>query len=93
MAAARPASAIGLPSDLLTPHKLNRLVVSASGRAGAFDAKSVDCPFVFTHEGSYYMTFLGFDDVGYQTGLASSDDLIHWRSEGLLIGRDPASSR
>lgn len=83
--------AASVPGDLRTPHKTGRLVVAASGTAGAFDEKSVDCPFVYRHEGRYYMTFLGFDGVGYQTGLAVSDDLLQWRSEGLLIGRDPAN--
>jgi predicted GH43/DUF377 family glycosyl hydrolase len=67
------------------------LVVAPSGTAGAFDEKAVDCPFVFRHDGRFYMTFLGFDGTGYQTGLASSSNLLDWRSEGLIVGRDPQS--
>jgi len=80
-----------VPSDLRTPHKVNRLVVRASGQAGAFDQKSVDCPFVFRHEERYYMTFVAFDGTGYQTGLASSENLLDWKPEGLILGRDPKS--
>ncbi|MDR3718520.1 MAG: hypothetical protein P4K98_06935 [Bryobacteraceae bacterium] len=80
-----------IPSDLRTPCKLNRLVVRASGQPGAFDEKAVDCPFVFRHEGQYYMTFVAFDGKGYQTGLASSANLLDWKSEGLILGRDPHS--
>ena len=37
------------------------------------------------------MTYIGFDGVGYQTGLASSQDLLHWKKEGLILGRVPSS--
>lgn len=80
-----------LPANLQTPHKLNRLVLRASGQAGAFDEKAVDCPFVFRHGKRYWMTFVAFDGKGYQTGLASSSDLLAWKGEGLILGRDPTS--
>lgn len=80
-----------LPTDLRTPHKLNRLVLRASGQAGAFDEKAVDCPFVFRYGERYLMTFVAFDGTGYQTGLASSPDLLDWKTEGLILGRDPNS--
>ena len=38
------------------------------------------------------MTYIGFDGQGYQTGWATSADLIEWHPLGLLIGRDPASA-
>jgi predicted GH43/DUF377 family glycosyl hydrolase len=34
---------------------------------------------------------VGFDGIGYQTGLASSDDLTDWKREGCILRRDPAS--
>ncbi len=71
-----------------TPFKLNQLVVSASSDAAAFDSKSVDCPFVFHHAGSFYMTYIGFDGQGYQTGLAQSADLMHWQKLGCILARD-----
>jgi predicted GH43/DUF377 family glycosyl hydrolase len=85
---ALPASAAPIPDQLKTPHKLNRLVVRASEKAGAFDEKSVDCPFVCSNAGRFYMTYVGFDGTGYQTGLASSDDLVTWKPEGLILARD-----
>lgn len=66
-------------------------VLSASGEEGSFDKISVDCPFVFRHEGRYFMTFIGFDGIGYQTGLASSSALINWKKEGCILKRDPSS--
>jgi predicted GH43/DUF377 family glycosyl hydrolase len=85
------ASAASIPPTLLTPHKVDHLVVTASGTSGAFDEKSVDCPFVYSHSGRYFMTYIGFDGTGYQTGLASSANLLDWTPEGLLLGRDPKS--
>ena len=55
-----------------TPYKLGKYVLAASGEEGSFDKVSVDGPFVFRHHGAYYMTFIAFDGIGYQTGLASS---------------------
>lgn len=74
-----------------TPYKLNRLVLAGSGVNGDFDSKAVDCPFVFRHAGRFYMTYIGFDGTGYQTGLAVSDDLTTWKQEGCILRRDPAS--
>lgn len=88
-AALAPSSVTEIPSDLRTPHKLNRLVLAASRSPGAFDEKAVDCPFVFHHAGRFHMTFVAFDGTGYQTGLASSSNLLDWRNEGLILGRDP----
>jgi predicted GH43/DUF377 family glycosyl hydrolase len=74
-----------------TPYKLGKYVLSASGQQGAFDRMSVDCPFVFREGDQFYMTFVAFDGIGYQTGLASSSYLIQWKNEGCILKRDPSS--
>ena len=74
-----------------TPHKYGKLVVAASNEPGAFDSRTVDCPFVFHHNGRFYMTYVGWDGTGYQTGLASSGNLVDWKKEGCILRRDPAS--
>ena len=38
------------------------------------------------------MIYLGFDGIGYRTGLASSDDLVNWRKQGMIIDRGPVGS-
>jgi hypothetical protein len=38
------------------------------------------------------MLYIGWDGVGYQTGLATSGDLIHWTRTALVAPRDPAST-
>lgn len=74
-----------------TPYKYGKLVLAASDESGAFDERSVDCPYVFHHAGRFYMTYVGWDGTGYQTGLASSTNLVDWKKEGCILRRDPAS--
>ena len=81
-----------LLSCIRTPHKLGRLVLEPSFRKGDFDSHAVDCPFLFRHDGCYWMTRVGWDGAGYQTGLARSDDLLNWEKQGILIGRGPKGS-
>ena len=75
-----------------TPNKHDKLVVAPSYKSGTFDSHAVDCPFPFFHDGKYWMTYVGWDGTGYQSGLASSDDLRNWKTEGLLLGRGPTGS-
>ncbi|MDG0792351.1 hypothetical protein OMP38_16855 [Cohnella ginsengisoli] len=74
-----------------TDYKWGAPLIAASGLPGRFDSHGVDCPFVFYHRGRYMMTYVGFDGWGYQTGLAESDDLIHWRSLGTILCRGEGS--
>lgn len=75
-----------------TPYKYGKLVLAASAQPGTFDSRSVDCPFLFHHDSRFYMTYIGWDGTGYQTGLASSTDLTSWRKQGCILRRDPASA-
>lgn len=83
-----PASGVAV---FRTPYKYGQLILGPSGVAGSFDKLAVDDPFVFRAEGRFYMVYIGFDGVGYQSGLAVSDDLIHWERAGLIFARDPSS--
>jgi hypothetical protein len=75
-----------------TPYKYPDLILRATGTKGDFDEKSVDDPIVFCANGRFHMLYIGFDGTGYQTGLAASDDLLHWEREALVGPRDPGSS-
>lgn len=87
----RPVSAAADPvAPYRTPYKYPRLVLGGSGVAGSFDEKSVDCPFVFSANGRFYMTYVGFDGRGYQTGICESVDLVNWKRLGVILARDPA---
>lgn len=81
----------GPPASYLAPYKYNKLVLAADPTPGSFDSRLVDCPFVFRHNSEFYMTYLGHDGTGYQTGLASSRDLVNWRRLGCILKRDAAS--
>ena len=74
-----------------TPYKYGKLVLAPSPEKDAFDNRSVDCPFVFQNDGTFYMTYVGWDGTGYQTGLASSPDLVQWRKLGAVLRRDPSN--
>jgi predicted GH43/DUF377 family glycosyl hydrolase len=74
-----------------TPYKYPKLILSATGRKGDFDQRSIDDPIVFYANGAFQMLYIGWDGVGYQTGLATSHDLIHWTRTALVAPRDPAS--
>lgn len=73
--------------QIRTPNKVDHLVLSPSYKQGEFDSHAIDCPFPFQHNDRYYITFVGWDKVGYQTGLASSTDLVNWEKEGLILPR------
>jgi hypothetical protein len=74
-----------------TPYHYGKLVLGASAEYDAFDSKSVDDPFVFLHDGAFHMLYIGFDGTGYQTGLARSQDLVHWERVACVARRDPNS--
>src|ERR1700728_428633 len=93
-ASAAPHFAIAAADELApfqTPYKYPRLVLSATGRKGDFDQRSIDDPIVFYANGAFQMLYIGWDGIGYQTGLATSADLLHWTRRALVAPRDPAS--
>ncbi len=67
-------------------------MISPSFKAGEFDSHGVDAPFLFRHAGRFYMTYIGWDSIGYRTGLAVSDDLVHWEKLGVILDRGPTGS-
>jgi predicted GH43/DUF377 family glycosyl hydrolase len=75
-----------------TPYKFPELLLRGTGHPGDFDAKSVDDPIVFRARGAFWMLYVGYDGIGYQTGLATSPDLLHWRRVALVGPRNPAST-
>lgn len=75
----------------ITPIKMKKPVLAPSGKHGEYDEMAVDSPFVFWHNGKYYMMHVGFDGIGYQTSLAVSDDLIHWEKQNPIFQRSELS--
>jgi predicted GH43/DUF377 family glycosyl hydrolase len=66
-----------------TPFKYG--VVLRPGRG----EQMLDCPSVFRHGDAWYMVHIAFDGVGYETRLARSADLLHWRTLGVILPRRP----
>jgi predicted GH43/DUF377 family glycosyl hydrolase len=64
--------------EVKTPYKYGILIKGEGGR-------KVDCPSVFRHEGRWYMMYLIFDGDGYETALAESNDLLHWKTLGKIL--------
>lgn len=75
------------------PYKRKEPALSGSGQIGRYDSQGVDCPFVFRHNGRFYMMHVGFDGIGYQTALATSDDLLNWSFEAVILPRLKDSDR
>jgi hypothetical protein len=87
-------SALAAPDPIApyrTGYKYPELLLGPTHHSGDFDANSVDDPIVFRANGRFLMLYIGFDGTGYQTGLASSPDLLHWTRTALVGPRDPES--
>jgi len=93
--ATMPKRALALASDPIapyrTPYKYPKLILEGTHTKPDFDALSVDDPIVFRANNTFNMLYIGFDGTGYQTGLATSPDLLHWARKALVGPRDPAS--
>lgn len=81
-----------IKKSIETPFKSKRLVISPSFIPDLFDSHLADCPFPFFHDGRFYMTYIGWDTIGYRTGLAVSDDLIKWEKIGIILDRGEKES-
>lgn len=66
-----------------TPYKLGAVIKD--------DEYLTDSPSVFKYNNKWYMYFIkihkNIEDSGYETHLASSDDLVNWKYEGKLFKR------
>lgn len=46
----------------------------------------VDCPNIFRHDQRWFMMYVAISNkVGYETYLAESEDLLHWRKLGKIL--------
>ncbi len=66
-------------NEVKTPYKYGVVLKGLPGEL-------VDCPNVFRAGNHWYMVFVSNkDQVGYQTQLARSDDLVHWDRLGTIL--------
>jgi len=47
--------------------------------------KKIDCPTIYRVGKNWYMTYIVFDGNGYETMLATSKDLLHWKNLGTQM--------
>ena len=79
--------------EVRTPYKYGMVVAPAD------NYHKIDCPTVFREGNKWLMTYVcyngkdGLDGRGYETWLASSDDLLHWRTEGRLLSYPADTTR
>ncbi len=80
---ARPVSAADMQRvyhEVETPYKYG-VILRPDAPHGL-----VDCPSVFRYGDRWYMLYVSnYDRVGYQTNLAVSDDLLHWKALGVIL--------
>lgn len=71
--------------EVKTPYKYG-MVVAPKG-----NYHQIDCPMVYREGGKWFMTYVvyngkdGTDGRGYETWLATSDDLLQWKTLGRLL--------
>lgn len=65
--------------EVKTPHKYGLVLVPES------NDKKMDCPTIFKKGSKWFMTYIIFDGKGYETWLASSKNLLDWKTEGKLM--------
>jgi len=69
----------------------DHVVAASPPIPGVPNLLGTDVPTVYQIPGSdrWYMSFVGFDGVGYQSFVAASDDLLHWSDYQLAMGYGP----
>ena len=71
--------------EVKTPYKYGMVVAPKD------NYHQIDCPMVYREGGKWYMTYVvyngknGTDGRGYETWLATSDDLLQWKILGRLL--------
>ena len=72
-------------NEVRTPYKYGMVVAPTD------NYHKIDCPTIFRVGDKWMMTYVvyngkdGLDGRGYETWLASSDDLLHWNTEGRIL--------
>jgi predicted GH43/DUF377 family glycosyl hydrolase len=73
--------------EIKTPYKYGIVLKGEQG-------KKVDCPSVFRFGDMWYMMYIIFEGIGYETAIAESEDLLKWKPLGKIMRfRESASGR
>lgn len=71
-----------LYQEIKTPYKYG-LVLTPSKKGDL-----MDCPSIYRSGKKWFMTYIVFDGVGYETWLAESTDLLHWKTLGKQMSME-----
>jgi predicted GH43/DUF377 family glycosyl hydrolase len=74
----RPEVMQSIHDQVATPHKYGIVLRGEGG-------DSIDCPCVFRYRDTWYMVYIHMNQVGYETCLAESPDLLHWVPLGTVL--------
>lgn len=66
-------------NEVKTPYKYGMVLTPPDS------TKKYDCPSVFRQGKNWYMTYIVFDGRGYETWIAKSKDLLHWKTIGRIL--------
>lgn len=66
-------------NEVKTPFKYGLVVTPEN------ESKKIDCPSVFRKGNAWFMTYIQFDGRGYETWIAKSNDLLHWKTLGRIM--------
>jgi predicted GH43/DUF377 family glycosyl hydrolase len=72
--------------EIQTPYKYGLVMVPPD------NSKKMDCPSVFRKGKKWYMIYLIYDGRGYETWLAQSNDLLHWKNMGKIMSFSDSTS-
>lgn len=65
--------------EVKTPYKYGMVITPADS------IKKIDCPSVFRKGKKWYMTYIQFTGRGYETWLATSKNLLEWKTLGRIL--------
>ena len=80
-------------NEVRTPYKYGMVVAPTD------NYHKIDCPTVFRVGEKWFMTYVvyngkgGLDGRGYETWMAESDDLLHWKTQGRLLSYPSDTTR
>lgn len=68
--------------EIKTPHKYGLVILPPNS------SDMIDSPTLFKEGDTWYMTYIIFDGRGYETWMATSQNLLDWETQGRIMSYD-----
>ena len=65
--------------EVKTPYKYGIVLMPSDS------SEMIDSPTLFRKNGQWFMTYIVYKGRGYETYIAESDDLLHWKKKGKIL--------